>query len=58
MGATCWRPKATGAVTRTVPCANADYVVTGIRDAALLPAIIVMALALGALMLAWRREGR
>ena len=38
--------------------ANADYVVTGIRDAALLPAILVMALALGALMLAWRREGR
>ncbi|BBK38971.1 membrane protein [Allostella sp. ATCC 35155] len=38
--------------------ANADYVVTGIRDAALLPAIVVMLLALGALMLAWRREGR
>ncbi|MGE0724542.1 MAG: hypothetical protein AB7O45_09210 [Alphaproteobacteria bacterium] len=38
--------------------ANNDYVVTGIRDVALLPAIVVMALALGALMLAWRREGR
>ncbi|MGE0715028.1 MAG: hypothetical protein AB7P02_06270 [Alphaproteobacteria bacterium] len=38
--------------------ANGDYVVTGIRDAALLPAIVVMLLALGALLLAWRREGR
>lgn len=38
--------------------ANGDYVVTGIAEVPLLPAILVLFLALGGLMLAWRREGR
>jgi len=38
--------------------ANRDYVVTGIRQAPLLPVWLVLALALGGLMLAWRAEGR
>ncbi|MFQ5959552.1 MAG: hypothetical protein ACE5LF_09310, partial [Alphaproteobacteria bacterium] len=38
--------------------ANNDYVVTGIRQAPLMPAWLVLALALGGLMLAWRAEGR
>ncbi len=38
--------------------ANDDYVVTGIRQAPLMPAWLVLALALGGLMLAWRAEGR
>jgi len=37
---------------------NRDYVVTGIREVPLLPAILVLLLGLGALMLAWRREGK
>jgi len=38
--------------------ANEDYVVTGVNQAPLLPAFIVLLLGLGATMLAWRREGR
>ena len=38
--------------------ANDDYVVTGIRQAPLMPAWLVLALVLGGLMLAWRAEGR
>lgn len=37
---------------------NGDYVVTGIAQAPLLPALGVLLLGLGALLLAWRREGR
>jgi hypothetical protein len=37
---------------------NGDYVVTGVRQAPLLPAFLVLLAALGALALAWRREGR
>ena len=37
---------------------NDDYVVRGLTRAPLLPGVLVLALALGALMLAWRREGR
>lgn len=38
--------------------ANGDFVVTGVSDVPLLPIGAVLALALGALLLAWRREGR
>ncbi|HYD70208.1 hypothetical protein [Azospirillum sp.] len=38
--------------------ANGDYVVTGVMDVPLLPALLVLALALGTLLAAWRREGR
>ena len=38
--------------------ANRDYVVTGIAQAALMPEWVVLLLALGGLMLAWRAEGR
>jgi hypothetical protein len=38
--------------------ANGDYTVTGVDEVALLPALLVLAAALGTLMLAWRREGR
>jgi hypothetical protein len=38
--------------------ANRDYVVTGIREVPLLPAILVLLLGLGALLWAWRREGK
>jgi len=37
--------------------ANGDYLVTGARRLPLLPVFLVLALALGALALAWRREG-
>lgn len=37
--------------------ANGDYVVTGVRQIPLLPPLIVLALVLGGLILAWRREG-
>jgi len=37
---------------------NGDYVVTGVRQAPLLPALIVLLLALATLAFAWRREGR
>jgi len=37
---------------------NEDYVVAGVDQAPLLPAIIILLLGLGATMLAWRREGR
>jgi len=37
---------------------NEDYVVTGVDQSPLLPALIVLLLGLGATMLAWRREGR
>jgi hypothetical protein len=35
-----------------------DYDVTGVEQIPLLPAALVLVLALGGLMLAWRREGR
>ncbi|MFP6729952.1 MAG: hypothetical protein VCD50_07280 [Alphaproteobacteria bacterium] len=38
--------------------ANQDYVVTGIRQAPLMAEWLVLLLALGGLMLAWRSEGR
>jgi len=38
--------------------ANRDYVVTGVRQVALLPAFVVLLLALGGLLAAWQREGR
>jgi hypothetical protein len=38
--------------------ANGDYVVTGVTQVPLLPGLVLFALALGALVLAWRREGR
>ncbi len=38
--------------------ANGDFVVTGVTQVPLLPAIALFLLALGALVLAWRREGR
>ena len=37
--------------------ANNDYLVTGVEQVPLLPAILVLLLALGVLMFAWRREG-
>ncbi len=38
--------------------ANGSYIVTGVERTPLLPALVVLLLALGALMTAWRREGR
>jgi hypothetical protein len=38
--------------------ANGDYIVTGVSDMPLLPAGLVLLLVLGALLVAWRREGR
>ncbi|HEV7369681.1 hypothetical protein [Arenibaculum sp.] len=38
--------------------ANGDYVVTGVSEAPLVPAGLVLLLVVGALMAAWRREGR
>ncbi|NNG04973.1 MAG: hypothetical protein HKM95_12855 [Inquilinus sp.] len=38
--------------------ANGDYLVTGAREASLLPPAAVLLLAIGGLMAAWRREGR
>lgn len=38
--------------------ANGDYVVTGLSETPLLPAIVALLLALGTLIAAWRREGR
>ena len=38
--------------------ANSDYIVTGVTQFPLLPGIAVFLLALGVLVLAWRREGR
>jgi hypothetical protein len=38
--------------------ANGDYVVTGLRQTPLMPAWAALVLALGTLILAWRREGR
>ncbi|KAA0677793.1 hypothetical protein [Roseomonas genomospecies 6] len=38
--------------------ANGDFTVTGVSEVPLLPVGAVLALALGALLLAWRREGR
>jgi len=37
--------------------ANNDYVVTGIHQVPLMPGLLVLALVLGGLMLAWRAEG-
>jgi hypothetical protein len=38
--------------------ANGDYTVTGLEDTELVPAWLALCLAIGLLMLAWRREGR
>jgi len=38
--------------------ANGDYVVTGVGETPLLPGALALILALGLLVLAWRREGR
>jgi hypothetical protein len=38
--------------------ANGDYIVTGVREVPLLPVAVVLLLAVGGLMAAWRREGR
>jgi hypothetical protein len=38
--------------------ANGDYIVTGVTDTPLLPAIAALALAIATLLAAWRREGR
>ncbi len=38
--------------------ANDDYAVSGIDEVPLLPALVVLLLGLGALLFAWRREGR
>jgi hypothetical protein len=38
--------------------ANGDYVVTGLKETELIPAWAALGLALGTLVLAWRREGR
>ncbi|HZH27703.1 MAG TPA: hypothetical protein VEY95_11035 [Azospirillaceae bacterium] len=38
--------------------ANGDYVVTGVNETPLMPALLVLVLVLGTLMVAWRREGR
>ena len=37
--------------------ANRDYIVKGVREISLLPALLVLLLGLGGLMIAWRREG-
>jgi hypothetical protein len=37
---------------------NGDYIVRGVTDIPLLPALATLALAIGTLILAWRREGR
>ncbi|MEQ8964739.1 MAG: hypothetical protein RID91_02845 [Azospirillaceae bacterium] len=37
---------------------NGEYVVTGVREVPLLPAVLALLLALGTLLAAWRREGR
>ena len=37
--------------------ANRDYLVTGLRHLPLLPPLLILALLLGGLLLAWRREG-
>jgi hypothetical protein len=38
--------------------ANGDYVVTGVVDTPLMPAVLALLLGLGTLIAAWRREGR
>jgi|HubBroStandDraft_1064217.scaffolds.fasta_scaffold00083_45 hypothetical protein len=38
--------------------ANGDYIVTGLKETELIPAWLALALALGTMILAWRREGR
>jgi hypothetical protein len=38
--------------------ANGDYIVTGVKETPLLPGLLALLLALGAFLLAWRREGR
>jgi len=37
---------------------NGDYTVTGFSETPLLPALAALLLTLGALLAAWRREGR
>jgi hypothetical protein len=38
--------------------ANGDYIVTGVKELPLFPAVLALLLALGTFVLAWRREGR
>jgi hypothetical protein len=37
---------------------NGDYVVTGVSETPLMPGVLALVLAVGAFLLAWRREGR
>jgi hypothetical protein len=37
--------------------ANGDYIVRGVNEIPLLPALLALLLALGAMIWAWRREG-
>jgi hypothetical protein len=37
---------------------NQDYVVTGVSQLSLMPGVALFLLALGGLLVAWRREGR
>jgi len=37
---------------------NRDFRVASVRETPMLPALLVLLLGLGTLMLAWRREGR
>ena len=37
---------------------NREYTVTGVREVPLLPGLALLLVGVGALMLAWRREGR
>ena len=38
--------------------ANGDYIVTGVHETPLVPGALALLLALGAFIVAWRREGR
>jgi hypothetical protein len=38
--------------------ANGDYLVTGVRQVPAYPALISLILALGTVVIAWRREGQ
>ncbi len=37
---------------------NREFTVTGVREVPLLPGLALLLVGVGALMLAWRREGR
>lgn len=48
---------ATGAAWIGIP-RNGEYIVTGIRETSLMPVFLALALGLGAMTLAWQREGQ